>query len=872
MAKKLQLHGSFPSKAGDPGKSAYEIACAYGFEGTEDAWLESLKGEKGDPGEQGPRGLIGPQGPQGEAGPTGPQGETGATGPQGPQGATGPQGPQGEQGIQGEKGDTGATGPQGPQGERGLTGATGANGLPGEDGYTPVKGVDYYTEADKVEFSEYIATELAKRGQLKPEFANSIEECTDTTKLYVLPDGYIYAYMKHTEEVVTPGETVTTPPKAVIIRGYRYSHSGQNFSTQASCASLVFPVGEMSYDYDASVGSVHTLELANATFNTSYEGLYLGETATAFPGNPGGVTKDSKTKRTITCVGTNFAGKRYGVIFLAWDNSSTMENVEVTINGVKAEVVTTDDTADSGLATFASTTTTEGSTETVVTEGFTSTEHAFVPADYEDRIIALEENSEAVASNTERIDALENQIGTVDENAVIHNAVGTTFPPSQKPAGTDFDGYDIDILNVTADDIYVYIDDVVSDKNTVTKEIMGKDESGNFDIARYTYANREYCAWVQQNYPKMYAWKNENTVVYSVSVSPRIGDTMYSTAYIGTAYSTVTAVSATNRSRTVNGLEFVRYESGDIESTVIYTDADDDRNSDASITKDGVTYTRYPLGDLGANRSKLIPIFVYANEHGIYPAALDASHESYNKYETKMCALVAARMLRDFATDKQTKNPLYKYIRENCIVIVIPVVNPYGFNLNVTDPSTERNGYVNYNRCNINRNYDCPGWDVMNPAGSIAEFGDYPGSENETQYVMNTMVESGAVVAMSLHGLGGWEGYCAHQGQNPGGVDYNREKLAKVENFLYSNYGYQLRYYELSNGEPLPCQNTPDITSKSPSYITQCGAYGGIVEFSPDDATVSGFAHEMKTNVIENAYAQTLNLTAMWLSDYLEAQ
>ena len=42
---------------------------------------------------------------------------------------------------------------------------------------------------------EYLATELAKRGQLKPEFASSIEKCTDTSKLYVLPDEFIYAYI-----------------------------------------------------------------------------------------------------------------------------------------------------------------------------------------------------------------------------------------------------------------------------------------------------------------------------------------------------------------------------------------------------------------------------------------------------------------------------------------------------------------------------------------------------------------------------------------------------------------------------------------------------------------------------------------------------
>lgn len=58
------------------------------------------------------------------------------------------------------------------------------------------------TEAQKeqargnIGIDTYLAEELAKRGQLKPEFANDVSECTDTTKLYVLPDGYIYGYIK----------------------------------------------------------------------------------------------------------------------------------------------------------------------------------------------------------------------------------------------------------------------------------------------------------------------------------------------------------------------------------------------------------------------------------------------------------------------------------------------------------------------------------------------------------------------------------------------------------------------------------------------------------------------------------------------------
>lgn len=48
--------------AGEPGKSAYEIAVEHGFVGTEEEWLESLKGEKGDKGDPGPQGPAGKDG------------------------------------------------------------------------------------------------------------------------------------------------------------------------------------------------------------------------------------------------------------------------------------------------------------------------------------------------------------------------------------------------------------------------------------------------------------------------------------------------------------------------------------------------------------------------------------------------------------------------------------------------------------------------------------------------------------------------------------------------------------------------------------------------------------------------------------------
>ena len=70
--------------------------------------------------------------------------------------------------------------------------------LQGEKGDSPVKGTDYWTDTDqqiiKNDSRLYITQTLADKAQLMPLFVSDIAECTDTSRLYVLPDGYIYAY------------------------------------------------------------------------------------------------------------------------------------------------------------------------------------------------------------------------------------------------------------------------------------------------------------------------------------------------------------------------------------------------------------------------------------------------------------------------------------------------------------------------------------------------------------------------------------------------------------------------------------------------------------------------------------------------------
>lgn len=113
---------------GPQGLSAYQVAVASGYPGTQAQWLASLVGSVGATGGPGPTGATGAQGATGIQGPigvTGPQGNAGPQGTTGAQGATGQTGATGTQGATGPAGSPGATGAQGPTG---TTGAAGTNG------------------------------------------------------------------------------------------------------------------------------------------------------------------------------------------------------------------------------------------------------------------------------------------------------------------------------------------------------------------------------------------------------------------------------------------------------------------------------------------------------------------------------------------------------------------------------------------------------------------------------------------------------------------------------------------------------------------------------------------------------------------------
>lgn len=137
-----------------------------------------------------------------------------------------------------------------------------------------------YTEAEKAEISAYIASELAKRGQLKPEFANSVDECTDTTKLYVLPDGYIYAYMSKKQTIYHNANDGTGILNARPVIGDTYDKTQNHvgiFTTAPIAVDSSWPDCIMNLSGLASLPSVYYDPVWIYYYDTN--GNSLGETS-----------------------------------------------------------------------------------------------------------------------------------------------------------------------------------------------------------------------------------------------------------------------------------------------------------------------------------------------------------------------------------------------------------------------------------------------------------------------------------------------------------------------------------------------------------------------------------------------------------------
>ena len=406
---------------GNPGKDG--VSATHSWNGTtltitsaSGTSSANLKGEKGDKGDKGDQGIQGEKGDTGAAGSNGTNGTSVTVKSVSESTADG-----GSNVVTFSDGKTltvknGSKGSKGDKGDKGDTGADGQPGVPGadgNDGHTPVRGVDYWTSADKAEIEAYLATELAKRGQLMPEYADSIEKCTDTSKLYVLPDGMIYAWMLTEKEVSSGGGYTNALDGVTININKRWSHSSKGLSSANGYATMTVPVTADKKVYvnvprvaflgnyprihymDASNNYVTTLDrlAANAqvlstkdgvtSWTTGYQCATAGDAST----NARLPNADSMTKMVL--------------VLNMYDVAQGTDGAASTTLGAITEA----DVAN--LIVSVGNPIEEGGTTIVKEYAWASTGHAFVPADYEDRIVAVEKTA---TNNTARIVALEKSV------------------------------------------------------------------------------------------------------------------------------------------------------------------------------------------------------------------------------------------------------------------------------------------------------------------------------------------------------------------------------------------------------------------------------------------------------------------------------
>lgn len=237
----------------------------------------------------------------------------------------------------------------------------------------------------------FIVQELAKRGQLVPTFAADTEACVDTDKLYVLPDGYVYAYQL-TETATEPSyknqiplslnsdgsEYVGYNGEDGYSIGYRIRSNGQEEISERNCCTGFIP---------CAAGD--TLRFKNIeTESTGYSiPRFFSQQFTVV----------STTE--IHLYGDSFAQDENGVRSITVPDNSAIAYIRVTVGGL----------SDESVITVNEEITDEGS-ENVTEYRWRSTGHAFVPADYEDRILAMENTcateEKKIAKLTEWADAV----------------------------------------------------------------------------------------------------------------------------------------------------------------------------------------------------------------------------------------------------------------------------------------------------------------------------------------------------------------------------------------------------------------------------------------------------------------------------------
>lgn len=219
-----------------------------------------------------------------------------------------------------------------------------------------------------------------------PLFANSIEECTDTTKMYVLPDGFIYAY----KATVVESENYTNlVPTSTDTDGSIYNGVGYKDDTRLSSSggvSSTAQAGSVTTGFipytPTDVIRMKGAEWLNAT--TNYQGHYylnFYKSDKSFIEGMNSQNYESDFVNQVTATYDEATGITTFVLKDGSDMHSRLASAayfRINAYGSGADLIVTvnEEIVESGSTTV---------------YAWMNTGHAFIPADYEEQITTLQQ-------------------------------------------------------------------------------------------------------------------------------------------------------------------------------------------------------------------------------------------------------------------------------------------------------------------------------------------------------------------------------------------------------------------------------------------------------------------------------------------------
>lgn len=257
--------------------------------------------------------------------------------------------------------------------------------------------------------TDYVVQKLATLAQVEPEFAQTVEECTDTTKLYVLPDGYIYAYM-YVEEEIAPYTNLFDTYADGYLEGYRINSSGEETETSGSIVTnyIPFTLGESTIRIKGLQDNVlgYTNYIRIAFYDSDKSGVGLTQPYASYAETWLASADDgSVIEWPVLYKDGEYSANYPGAVYMRLSGFLT---------GDVSDIIVTIDEAISGNG------------ESVKVYKWANTGRAFVPADYEDRIIAVEA---LAARNKTGIDAIDANIAAIDGRvSSLENGIATSAP------------------------------------------------------------------------------------------------------------------------------------------------------------------------------------------------------------------------------------------------------------------------------------------------------------------------------------------------------------------------------------------------------------------------------------------------------------